>query len=62
MYNISYQMVEDLTQQSVNSFFLVQKSAYVRLIENMVKFKGKYKVLRHKEYSLSKLINYIKIK
>ncbi len=55
-------MVEDLTQQSVNSFFLVQKSAYVRLIENMVKFKGKYKVLRHKEYSLSKLINYIKIK
>ena len=62
MYNISDQIVEDFLQHGVNTFFGEQESACLRLIENVVKFKEKYKVLRHKQHSLSKLINYIKIK
>ncbi len=42
MYNVSEQIVKDLIEQGVNTFFGVQGGACARLIENVVKYKGKF--------------------
>ena len=42
MLNISEQLVKDLIDQGVDTFFGVQGGACARLIENVVKYKGKF--------------------
>ena len=42
MRNLSEQLIKDLIDQGVNTFFGVQGGACARLIENIIKFKGKY--------------------
>jgi acetolactate synthase-1/2/3 large subunit len=42
MLNVSEQIVKDLIDQGVNTFFGVQGGACARIIENVVKYKGKF--------------------
>ena len=42
MRNISEQLIKDLIDQGVDTFFGVQGGACARLIENVIKFKAKF--------------------
>lgn len=42
MKNVSEQLIKDLIDQGVETFFGVQGGACARLIDNVIKFKGKY--------------------
>ena len=42
MPNLSEQIVKDLIDQGVNTFFGVQGGACARLVEDIIKFNGKY--------------------
>jgi thiamine pyrophosphate-dependent acetolactate synthase large subunit-like protein len=42
MKNISEQMIKDLIDQGVDTFFGVQGGACARLIDNVIKYKAKY--------------------
>ena len=42
MNNVSEQLIKDLIDQGVDTFFGIQGGACARLIENVVKFKGKF--------------------
>ena len=40
--NISEQFIKDLIDQGVDTFFGVQGGACARLVDNVVKYKGKF--------------------